>query len=189
MIFVSCTKPIYIDLQPFNRTSSRLLQLYFQLVYIYICIYTYHLYLYIYIICIFHISLFHAWYTYIPYTLLVPPLIGTVQQKTGISPTLLSLDLRQDALIWNLRAGGWPFSLVIQVPEEPGGKCERLSGFFRWSKRRGEAFFCQIYTYIIGDVIFKKTIYVYLLYILTINYIWVMWCWDVIWVILVYTYI
>ena len=26
----------------------------------------------------------------------------------------------EDALLWNLRNGGWPFSLVIQVPEEPG---------------------------------------------------------------------
>eukprot|EP00438_Fugacium_kawagutii_P033138 Skav227541 [mRNA] locus=scaffold2241:65831:82860:- [translate_table: standard] len=25
-----------------------------------------------------------------------------------------------DALMWNLREGGWPFSLVIQVPQEPG---------------------------------------------------------------------
>jgi len=31
--------------------------------------------------------------------------------------------LAEDALLWNLRAGGWPFSLVVQVPEEPGGIC------------------------------------------------------------------
>ena len=29
--------------------------------------------------------------------------------------------LAQDALLWNLRDGGWPFSLVVKVPEEPGG--------------------------------------------------------------------
>jgi len=34
-----------------------------------------------------------------------------------------------DALIWNLRAGGWPFSLVIQVPEEPGRLFPRNFGF------------------------------------------------------------
>jgi len=41
-----------------------------------------------------------------------------------------------DALIWNLRAGGWPFSLVIQVPEEPGKLFPRNFGFRHFNKEK-----------------------------------------------------
>lgn len=53
---------------------------------------------------------------------------------------------RQDALIWNLRAGGWPFSLVIQVPEEPGGKGGGPTVFS--VKQKGvKLFFLPMHTY------------------------------------------
>ena len=72
----------------------------------------------------------YSLHLYSTYTLLVPLNRCTLQttgyeKKHGVESTFFRLDLltveKKDALIWNLRAGGWPFSLVIQVPEEPGG--------------------------------------------------------------------
>ena len=52
---------------------------------------------------------------YIPY-IYIPHTHGNPSHSTVVLPSN-----KKDALIWNLRSGGWPFSLVIQVPEEPGG--------------------------------------------------------------------
>ncbi|CAJ1350445.1 unnamed protein product [Effrenium voratum] len=41
-----------------------------------------------------------------------------------------------EALLWNVRAGGWPFSLVVRVPEQPGRVFPRNFGFRNYRKEQ-----------------------------------------------------
>lgn len=51
-----------------------------------------------------------------------------------------------ESLIWNVRAGGWPFSLQVQVPDDPGGMFPSQFGKNKEFRVRKNFFQCLSYS-------------------------------------------